>query len=452
MAEKTRIEGRVDKSVHWHGVDFHVLMTLLFRGWSIVAGAMTVLVLSSWLTPVEQGYYYTFSSILGLQIIFELGLSQVVIQLVGHEVAHLVVVGQRVTGDQARIFRLVSLVQLLHRWYFIAAIAFVLIAGVAGAVFFRCRGELPLQDWLPAWIALSVCTAINLKLVPVLALIEGTGKVGQVAKLRLHQSAIGYATLWIALISGGGVWAAAAVPLVAAALTSRWVRTEAGLYDWLRKTVCLAENRIDWQKDILPFQWRIAVSWISGYFTFYAFTPLIFSHQGAAEAGRFAMAMTIFNAVSVVGMSWVSTKAPVFGMHISRGERSELNTLFLVVFKRSIVFTSVASLSVIVLAYSLSSHGAAFMGRIAEPSAIACLGLVCILNCVVFSVATYMRAHKEEPMLAVSIAMGIGTALIAYFGSMSSVSLMCLGYFLLNVFVALPWSLKLFLGFYRRGS
>lgn len=437
-------------NARWHGVDFHVLMTLLFRSWSILAGAATVLIVPIWLTPVEQGYYYTFASILALHIFFELGLSQVVVQLVGHEVAHLRMTDQRLHGERFRIDRLASLVQLLRRWYCVAALLFAVMGGAAGAVFFFQQGQLPPLDWAFVWIALTLCTAINLAYMPALALFEGTGQVGQVARLRLIQSAVGYAGVWAIFFCGGRLWAAVAVPLVSGIMTTYWLRRQGALYQWLKQEPFAEHHRIDWRREVLPFQWRIAVSWISGYFIFYAFTPLIFAHQGAAEAGRFGMAMTIFNSVSAVGMSWINAKAPQFGMHISRGERTALNALFLAVLKRSLAFTASASIAVVATALVLDHADLRFMDRISDPAVIASLGIVCLLNCIIFSVATYMRAHREEPMLAVSVTTGIGTALIAYFGSIQSVTAMSAGYVLFIALVALPWSLNLFMRYFKR--
>ena len=64
------------------GLNYHVLTTLLFRGWSIAAGGATLLLLPIFLDATEQGYYYTFTYVLALQIFFELGLNQVVTQFV----------------------------------------------------------------------------------------------------------------------------------------------------------------------------------------------------------------------------------------------------------------------------------------------------------------------------------------------------------------------------------
>lgn len=53
---------------------------LIVQGFTGVASVFT-----SFLTGVEQGFYYTFGSILALQVFFELGLTGIMTQYVAHE-------------------------------------------------------------------------------------------------------------------------------------------------------------------------------------------------------------------------------------------------------------------------------------------------------------------------------------------------------------------------------
>lgn len=433
------------------GIDFHVLATLLSRGWSLVAGALTVLLVPFWLTTTEQGYYYTFFSLLGMQILFELGLGQVIIQLVSHDVAELRQADSgELHGDASRIDRLASLTQLLRRWYILAAALFAVVAGGAGGYFLAVKGQLPWGHWLPVWTLLVIATAVNLSYVPALALQEGLGRIGQVARLRLIQSVVGYSALWLALLGHLGLWAACTVPIASVLLTGFWIGRFARVHHWLRARRVAPGNALNWARDVMPFQWRIALSAISGYFIFYAFTPLIFANRGAAEAGRFGIAMTVFNALAAVGTSWIYAKTPQLAMHIARGERTQLNALFIGLLRRSFLFTTGSALSVVAVAVLLEHFGVPQLQRISEPAVLLCLAIVCAANSVIFSVAAYMRAHKEEPMLAVSVVGAVLTALIAHFGSSYSVLVMSSGYALLTTLVLLPWSLMLFLRFYRR--
>src|SRR6202451_4228990 len=74
---------------HWIrevlGLDRAVGFTVLARFWSSAAGLVTVALIARFLSPAQQGYYYTFGSLVALQIVFELGFSYVILQLASHE-------------------------------------------------------------------------------------------------------------------------------------------------------------------------------------------------------------------------------------------------------------------------------------------------------------------------------------------------------------------------------
>lgn len=430
-----------------------MLVTLLFRGWAIVAGAATVFLLPLWLSPTEQGYYFTFASLLALQIFFELGLNQIVMQLVSHEVAQLTETPDgRLTGNESHLGRLSSLARLIRRWYGVAAILFALIGGIAGAVFFSQKGTEPISIWLAVWVALVSATAVNLWLSPGLAVMEGCGKVGQVARLRLVQSVLGYACLWLALLSGAGLWAVAAVPVISSICTGYWLTRHGNMLRWLFSRAVDLNNQLSWRTDVLPLQWRISVSWISGYFIFNLFTPLVFLRSGAVEAGQLGMALSVFSAITTIGMSWVNAKAPNFTMHISRGEQGELNALFKAVARRSILATTLMSVGVVIVAWLLANFGVPMMSRIASPDVLTGLALVTVANSIVFAAAVYMRAHREEPMLSVSVVTGLLTAVSAYFGSRMGVLPMVLFYVVITIGVTLPWTIWLLTGYFKKSK
>lgn len=433
-------------------LDFHVVATLLFRSWSIVAGGVMVILIPTVFSGVQQGYYFTFSSLLALQIFFELGINQVIVQLVSHEMAHLRRGGDgTLEGDPVHIARLGSLVRMLHRWYAFAAVLFAIAVGVAGSLFFLHRGELDVQAWLGVWLALVAFTAVNLYFSPTLAILEGSGEIGQVSRLRLAQSMVGYILLWIAFFFGAKLSAVLLLPATSACLTAWWVRRQAPLVHWLKhRAPADPLHRVNWRTEVLPFQWRIAVSWASGYFIFQLFTPLIFANQGAVEAGRLGLTMSIFSAVLTVGMSWVNAKSPNLTGHISRGEHRALNGLFVAVSMRSIGFVGLACLLLVLMVLLLQQMGFPFVVRLASLPALACLAVVTVTNSFVFAAAVYMRAHREEPMLHVSLAAGLLTLASAYFASKHSVVATVGAYALITAGVVLPWTAWLFMGYYRK--
>ena len=434
------------------GLDIHVAFTLLLRGWGILAGTLSVLLIPLFLSPVEQGYYYTFSSLLALQILFELGLNQVVIQLVSHEVAHLEVRGNgSVGGDAQRVYRLAALVRLLRRWYAVMAVLFGLVIGAAGYAFLAHQGQvLPPRHWALAWLALVACTAVNLYFSPLLAVIEGTGNVGRVARLRLVQSVLGYTTMWLLLVGGVGLWVTVAAPAVTALVSAAWLRERAPMFRWLRGLAPRPGATFIWKRDVFPLQWRIGLSWISGYLSFSAFTPIVFATHGAVDAGQLGMTMAVLNGALTLGVSWVNAKAPVFTMHISRGESAQLNRLFRALTIRSTLFTAAAALTIVAMvAIGAQVHWSPIR-RMADPWTVLWIASATTTNVLVYAAATYMRAHREEPMLPVSVVSAVVTMVLLSQASRLSLATLMACFAAITVCISLPWTMWLLRGYRRR--
>ncbi|HLH79467.1 MAG TPA: hypothetical protein VKV29_04200, partial [Chthonomonas sp.] len=94
------------------GIDRAIAYTAINRGWTLISGALSLLLISRFLTPVEQGYYFTFADILALQIFFELGLSTVLVPFASHEFAHLRWTDRGILeGDTTAKSRLASLLR-----------------------------------------------------------------------------------------------------------------------------------------------------------------------------------------------------------------------------------------------------------------------------------------------------------------------------------------------------
>src|ERR1700689_2809228 len=112
---------------HWLqrvlGLDRAVGFAVLARFWSSAAGLVTVALIARFLSPAEQGYYYTFGSLVALQIVFELGFSFVILQLASHERAELSISSDyEISGAPIAHARLASVIQKSVRWYSVGAV------------------------------------------------------------------------------------------------------------------------------------------------------------------------------------------------------------------------------------------------------------------------------------------------------------------------------------------
>ena len=261
---------------------------------------------------------------------------------------------------------------------------------------------------------------------------------------------LAYSCFWIMLLSGAGLFASIAIPIIGAACTTYWLKLNGYILKWLPSRVIDIKNELRWRNDIFPLQWRIALSWASGYLIFNLFIPVVFSRYGAIEAGRLGMALTVFSSISTIGMSWVNAKAPNFTMYISRGERKKLNTVFQAVFFRSVLATALLSLGIVVLGWYLNYLEILLMMRISSPKILMILAGVTIANSMVFSMAIDMRAHREEPMLIQSIIVRLIIGFGVYFISIIGIFEMMFFYMIVSIAISFPWTAWIFLKYFKR--
>ncbi|MBO1550552.1 polysaccharide biosynthesis protein [Yersinia pseudotuberculosis] len=430
-------------------IDYHIGITLLLRLWTIVAGGILILLVPIFFTENEQGYYFTFASLISLQVFFELGFNYVIVQMVGHEMAYIKINKyKQLEGQPSSISRVYSLIALLKKWYLVISLLFLIIVFISGFYFFKINGPLDIYIWLPAWSILVVFSSVNLFVSPQLAVLEGMGFVGQVAMIRLYQSLIGYILFFILISSGGGLLAVSIISGSSAFISLMFITVK--YKNILYRKNHIYSDRISWRKEIFPFQWKIALSWMSGYFIFQLFNPILFVHQGAIEAGRVGLTLQIFSTMLALSMSWITAKSPVMARLIAENNRVELNKLFFSLIIKSGILNIIMSFLFLLFIYVFRLYDFNIVTRVADISVILVLCFTSIINHLVFSMAIYMRAHKEEPMLWNSITVGIIIIPLIYLFSKISSFLTIFSYFMVMVVVCLPWCYVIFKKYYNR--
>ena len=428
------------------GFDFHTSMMLLMRLWTMFAGLVMMLGLPYWLTSEQQGYYFTFYSILGLQVFFEMGLNYVIVQVSAHEMANLVLSENgEVQGPKAGVDRMISLVNLTRQWYFFIALLFFMVVAIGGIVFFKTNAEVPVFEWIGPWLTLVILTAINLYVSPLLSIMEGSGLVGQVYRVRLIASVLGFSCAWCFLALGNGLWAIVFPALLLAFVTFYWVFGRKNFIAFaLRKRSVDLMEAISWRDDIFPFQWKIAVSWMSGYLIFQFINPVIFSTEGAVVAGKVGLALTAYMAILSASMSWVNAKAPVCGKLLAKGNNKEAKAVFLTSMWRSSICNLSGCIFFILLAMVLRRLDSVLAARLPDMFVMSMLAFATISNHAVSGLAVYIRCHKEEPLLVSSLSMAVfivcGICVSVNFG----VDVMMAVYAALSAFVGLPWCVWIF--------
>lgn len=130
-------ERLMNRIIRMLGVDKAIRYVIFGKIISVLTGLLLIMLISHYLSKDAQGYYYTFNSVVALQIIFELGLSTVIIQFASHEMSALKYdYSERdIIGESKNKQRYLSLFRLAIKWYAVIALLIILIVGPIGYVF-----------------------------------------------------------------------------------------------------------------------------------------------------------------------------------------------------------------------------------------------------------------------------------------------------------------------------
>lgn len=421
--------------------DRAVLLYLLNALSGIAMSPVTVLLVPLCFSPQIQGYYYTFGSILGLQVFVELGLGRVIVQFASHEWSKLGLDEDgNIIGEPEALSRLQSLARLFAIWYLAGSL--ILLPGLMiGGSYFFGKSSILEVNWRLPWLTLCLLNVVRMSLVPITSLLEGCNQLSTVYGYSLANNLASRSCTWAAMLMGANLWTASVTSLISICFTCGFLKLR---YWPFFRTLLLTKPtgpRVSWRKEVWPFQWKIAMSWASGYFSFSLFVPVLFKYQGPIVAGQFGLTWTLVGMLGTVAESWIAPRVPKFGMLIAQKNYRELDTVFFRTTKIVLALCVISAIGIGCGAYILTWFYHALADRFLAPSPFAVLLLAHVAHYASVPFSTYLRAHKQEPMVGLSVAAGIAIGLSTFLlGKYYSVDAVCLAYLIINV-IGLPLAL-----------
>ena len=434
------------------GIDKSIAYSSGARVVQAFTGVGSIFFISTFLSGVEQGFYYTFGSIIAIQVFFELGLTGIITQFVAHEAAHLQLDSSyKYSGEEKYKSRLASLLHFCVKWYVILSLIVLVALLVVGFAFFTSySNEENSASWKIPWIILSVATAMKLLQSPFNSFIMGIGKVKEMSKISFYQQIILPLSAWIGLICGFKLYVVGVSALLSFLIWNVYV-FHSDIWKILRNLWGESvSERVLYFKEIFPYQWRIALSWVSGYFIFQLFNPVLFATEGAKVAGQMGMTLQALNAIQAFAMSWMNTKIPTYSSMISLKEYGKLDLLFnKTLWQMSSICSGMLVImfgAVEILRLTEFKLGSTIIAdRFLDNWPMFFMMIPVIANQFVFSWASYLRCHKKEPFLIQSVVMGVlCCASTMIFGHLYGAYGITIGYACLTVGVSVPWAYWIF--------
>lgn len=388
-----------------------LIALIVERSWLGLSGLITSLLIAFFLTPDAQGWYYVFLSLAKLSVLFDLGLSVVLVHVSASLASALEWgTGGALVGPSANRFR--SVVRQSVLIYMGLAVSYVTIMLPVGMLFFMNAPDAESQataTWLAPWAALVLATAGAMLCIPFLALIEGTGRVAEVSSVRLIYGLIGSLACWLLLAAGGQLWAVAMLPVATLLVSIYWlgVRCPVMLGEvWTVKSL----DRF-WKHSIWPLQWRFGVGWLCNYLLSQIYTPVLFYFSGAVVAGQMGLSLAITNLLALIAHAWVGRHATSMTQAVSRRDWLALRLIC-----RKDLFWSTGfflfGAAILCAAHELLSHTSYGQRMLPFWLFVGLLG-VALSSHLLGVFAAQLRAYQKEPLMWVLVAGAAITAPLA---------------------------------------
>jgi O-antigen/teichoic acid export membrane protein len=394
------------------------IISLLSKLVIALSNLIIIIVIGIKFNQTEQGIYYAFISIIAIKIFLELGLGVVVVSFLSHEWPKLSLNSSReVVGDEKTKIKFFGIIKFYYNWNFFAGFFTCFTCIIVGIIFFRnSEANINTINWLEPWILFCCLSGIGIITSSIWPILEGTNQFRFIYIGKLIQALIATAVTIIAILNDYGLWSLTIYSVIEILIS---ILITLGPFKKNIDNIIKAPpyyKIIKWKIEILPMQWRIAISWISGYLTFYLFTPVLFFYHGPEIAGQMGMTLAINNGIVALFASIISPQFSIMGNLIAIGSFSELEAMRLRITKIFKILGAVSCFIAWIVVLIINMYDLSISKRVLDPISAGILCLATFLLITTLPISSYLRAHKKDPIYLISLVGGILNAVFIILG------------------------------------
>lgn len=375
-----------------------IVVTFISYFIKIILYPIILLFLPKYLKEASLGIWYSFVSIGALSTLVDLGFTAIISQFAAHEL------GKNTNLSQND--KLKSLYKFCRRWNSIVFLVSFVLVFAAGLIIFR---SYDLKNIILQWTLYVFGVCLVFLAYTRLSFFEGCGKMVQSQLIKMLGATMSNILLIVALVAGMDLWSIAIYQMTLA------VMLMAGIYIFFHKEIRIFNDaktdESKWAKDIWKLIWRYTVSWIGGYLAFQMFNPIFLRLLGAESAGKLGYLLSIIAAVATLSQVWVYVANPKINFHIASGNRKTAIRYFLRSTIMALITYVVGIIMLILLLFLLKKYNI-WQDKILPISYAYPLILAYLMQTIVYGSSMYLRAHKEEPLMKVSIIHGVLTVIL----------------------------------------
>lgn len=264
---------------------------------SLLAAPLSLYLLVTRQPLSARGFYVIAINIVALGQLFETGMGTLVVQFAA-----------RVRPSERGILRGAA-----EQWFMRAAVIGFTIAGTIGTFVFARGASSASVSFLVPWAIVLICTAVYIRLVPLVCLREGGGDSDAVQQMRAIQAVLIAAATVAGLWSGRGITAAAGAAVAQLAVVVAFLIR-------VRKTFSDADPPAGRLADqYRTEQGKSARVWIALWVAPQLLTPATMLLRGAPAAGEMGLHVALALAPPVLSVAWMHARYPRMGALVASG-------------------------------------------------------------------------------------------------------------------------------------
>ena len=359
-----------------------------------------LIIVPIFLSAVEKGFWYTFISVAALTTFADLGFTAIITQFSAHESVYAEYDPKQKDFKTKSIESISSLFKFSVKWTGVLTIICSIVIALVGIIVFS-KEETTDINWLMPWIIYAVASSFNFFNQVVLAFFEGCNQIVTSQRIKLIDGLIINALGIVGLALGFGLFALA-IPMLLSVLVSLLQIIIIYGKVILKMFKTPTTNDRMWAKSILKLLWKYAISWGCGYAIFQVYNPIVFAKYGAEAAGEVGYIITIVGAFVSIANIWSYVSVPRINMLTEKKEWSSLNKEF---YRNLILIelTFLLELSVCFLCYLIPFTSSFLNKYVFSIPALVILSVGYVAQLLTSYIGVYLRSHKEEPLMIVSV-------------------------------------------------
>ena len=375
-----------------------VVTTILSNITSIVKGIVPIILIPLLLSEINQGFWYTFTSLAALASLADLGFMTIVGQFSAHEFSHLSL-KKIFEGPDEYLDRISSLIKFIAKWVmFVSLVAFPIITIIGGCVLYT-NGAISI--WFAPWMIYMFGSLISFIASSFLSFFEGCNQISNIQINRIISNIMLIVSMALLMYLGFGLYSLS-IPTCIGALSNcilLFVRFRKALMQLFTRKI---EKKIIWKNSFLKLIWKYAISWASGYFMFQIYTPIAYMKFDPIQAGKVGITITLIQSCMGLANSWNTIVTPNMNIYAAKNQWTNMDKLEKKVFLLSL-FSAIFGYSILIIFFIIFRDNFQIFDRFMGNTAIIilCFGFTCQL--LMQSIAIYGRAHKIEPFLIPSV-------------------------------------------------